>query len=293
MRHLDELFALCKGHRTCAVAQAADRPVLEACVMAKARNLASFILCGDKAAIEAGLKDLGEDAGAWDIRHQDSPQACAAEAVRLARDGEASLLMKGLLSTSILMRAVLDREKGIRGPGLLSHVMAYEVPSCPRILFNTDGGLNTFPNAEQKAMILENAIGLLHRLGYISINAALIAGSETVDPKIQATLDAQKICAQQERWESLGCNVYGPVGLDLAISKDACAHKGYEAKGAGEADILLVPTYEVGNAMGKALTYFANAQSAGIIVGAACPIVLVSRSDSAMTKLHSIAMALA
>jgi phosphate butyryltransferase len=150
--------------------------------------------------------------------------------------------------------------------------------------------MNTFPDLEKKADILENAARTLQALGYSSMVAACVCGAEVVNPKIQSTIDADALAGMAERWKPYGMNVIGPVGLDLAVSPEACRHKKYAAKGGGEADILLVPTYEVGNGIGKALSYFGEAKSAGIIVGAKAPIVLVSRSDSSQTKLASIAL---
>ena len=187
------------------------------------------------------------------------------------------------------MRAVLNRETGIRKGALLSHLMFYEVPGYPKLIVNTDGGLNTAPTLEQKEVILENAAQALKTLGYEKIYASCVCGAEVVNPKIVAMTDAQAL-AGMEMWKEYDMDVIGPVGLDLAVSPEACAHKHFTAPGAGEADILLVPTYEVGNAMGKALTLFAGAKNAGIVVGAKAPILLVSRADTAEAKLASIAL---
>jgi phosphate butyryltransferase len=204
-------------------------------------------------------------------------------------EGRAGFLMKGLLGTATLMRAVLNKEHGLRTGRLISHVMLYE-PRGHKMMALTDGGMNTFPDLEKKAGILENAAMVMKALGYETINTACICGAEVVDPKIPSMVDAQALTEMTERWAPYNMNVYGPVGLDLAVSKEACHHKKYIAVGGGEADILLVPTYEVGNGIGKAMSLFGEAKNAGIIVGAKVPIVLVSRSDSAETKLASIAL---
>ena len=149
--------------------------------------------------------------------------------------------------------------------------------------------MNPFPDLAKKADILENAAITMKSIGFGKLYAACICGAETVNPKIQSMVDAQELAGMSERWSKYDMQVYGPVGLDLAVSREACAHKKYNAPGAGMADILLVPNYEVGNAMGKAMSLFGGAKSAGIIVGAKVPIVLVSRSDNAETKLASIA----
>jgi len=167
--------------------------------------------------------------------------------------------------------------------------MMYE-PKGHRMMGLTDGGMNTFPDLDKKAEILENAAKVFKALGYDEINAACICGAEVVNPKIQSTVDAKTLSEMTDRWAPYHMNVYGPVGLDLAVSEAACHHKHYEAKGAGQADILLVPSYETGNGIGKAMSIFGGAMNAGIVVGAKVPIVLVSRADSAEVKLASIAL---
>jgi phosphate butyryltransferase len=166
--------------------------------------------------------------------------------------------------------------------------MLYEAPGYDRLLFDTDGGMNPAPDFEQKKSILENAARLLHLLGYQASIAACVSGSETVTEKVQSSVDAKRL--SELDWSKYGMTVFGPVGVDLAISPEACEHKRYNAPGCGKADILLMPNMEAGNCFGKALTYFANARSAGLVVGARCPIVLVSRADSAQAKLTSLAL---
>ena len=213
----------------------------------------------------------------------------AAKAVALCAEGKANFLMKGILGTADLMRAVFNKEHGLRTSHLTTHCMFYEIPAYGKMVILTDGGVNTFPDLDKKAEILENAAMVLHALGYESINAACICGAEVVNPKIQSTVNADALAHMTERWSKYNMNVCGPVALDLAVSKEACHHKHYTAPGAGDADILLVPNYEVGNGIGKAASLFGNAKNAGIILGAKVPIVLVSRADSAESKLASIA----
>lgn len=275
--------------RTIAVAAAHDEAVLQAVVEARRQGIAHSILCGKEAVIREMLEQLGESASDYTILPAESDMDCAASAVEAVREGRADFLMKGLLGTGTLMRAVVDREKGLRTGRLVSHVMLYELPDR-RLLALSDGGMNTFPDLTKKADILENTARVLRALGYESMYAACVCGAETVDPKVQSTLDADALSQMTERWAPYGMQVYGPVGLDLALSEEACHHKRYHVDGGGKADILLVPTYEVGNGIGKALSLFGGAKNAGIIVGAKVPIVLVSRSDSAESKLASIAL---
>ena len=291
IRNFDEMLSIVKNNKTMrlAVAAAQDRDVIEAVVSAAKLNLAEPILVGDKVAIKSILKDIDAP---YDFKIVNEPDVVesAKTAVSLVRNGEADFLMKGLLQTADIMRAVLDKENGLRTDSLISHVMVYQVPSYNKLLFLTDGGINVAPSLEQKVKILENAITVCKAMGLDRIYTAVLAGAETVNPKIPATVDAEALANMKDKWEAMNTVVEGPVALDLAISEQACQHKGYKGEGGGKADILLVPYYEVGNALGKSLTYFANAKSAGIIMGAKVPIVLVSRADTSESKLLSIAL---
>ncbi len=291
IKDIKQLMEMAAGAetRTVAVAAAHDSDVIDAVVRAYKMDIARSILVGKSAEIESLLAKEGMK-GAFEIVEAESDTEAAAKAVALAREGRANCLMKGLLSTADMMRAVINRETGIRTGRLISHVMFYSVANYPKVLLNTDGGMNVAPDLEQKAQILENAARTLKKLGYDHIYASCVCGAEAVNPKIQATVDADALSKMTERWAPYGMDVIGPVGLDLAISPQACRHKHFSAPGCGEADILLVPTYEVGNGIGKTLTYFAGAASAGIIVGAAVPMVLTSRADTSDTKLASIAL---
>ena len=290
--HLSELLEISKrsGKKTIAVAAAHDKDVLQAVTMACENEIAEAILVGHKEEILGILKNLGKDTANYQIVEADTDSECAEKAVELIRNGKAQFLMKGILSTGTMMRAVIDREHGIRGNSVISSVMLLETEKYPKILCLTDGGMIPFPSYDQKKAILKNAAQVMKCLGYGKINAACVCGSEEVNPKIQATVDAQKLSSEEE-WKDWNMNVFGPVGMDMAISKASCLHKHYSVEGGGEADILLVPTYEVGNGIGKAMLYFANTKNAGIIVGAQVPIILVSRSDPAESKLASIALA--
>ena len=266
------------------------QPVIQAVVEARREGIAVPILVGHAGEITAMLSQLGEDPAAYQIVAADSDADCAAKAVALCAQGKANFLMKGILGTADLMRAVFNKEHGLRTGRLTTHCMFYEIPALDRMVILTDGGVNTFPDLEKKADILENAAMCFQALGYETINAACICGAEQVNPKIQSTVDADALAHMTDRWAKYHMNVCGPVALDLAVSPEACRHKHYTAPGAGKADILLVPNYEVGNGIGKAANLFGNAKNAGIILGAKVPIVLVSRADSAYSKLASIAL---
>lgn len=272
-----------------AVAAAHDEPVIEAVVAARMEGIAIPILVGHADEIRRMLKNLNEDPDSYEIIAADTDTDSAAKAVALCAEGRANFLMKGILGTADLMRAVFNKECGLRTSHLTTHCMFYEIPALGKMVILTDGGVNTFPDLDKKAEILENAASVLQALGYESINAACICGAEQVNPKVQSTVDADVLSKMTDRWSKYNMQVCGPVALDLAVSKEACHHKHYTAPGAGDADILLVPNYEVGNGIGKAASLFGGAKNAGIILGAKVPIVLVSRSDSAESKLASIA----
>ena len=272
-----------------AVAAAHDEPVVEAVVAARKEGIAIPILVGHADEMRRMLKNLNEDPDSYEIIAADTDTDSAAKAVALCAEGRANFLMKGILGTADLMRAVFNKECGLRTSHLTTHCMFYEIPALGKMVILTDGGVNTFPDLDKKAEILENAASVLQALGYESINAACICGAEQVNPKVQSTVDADALSKMTDRWSKYNMQVCGPVALDLAVSKEACHHKHYTAPGAGDADILLVPNYEVGNGIGKAASLFGGAKNAGIILGAKVPIVLVSRSDSAESKLASIA----
>lgn len=292
IKDFDELLSAIRSKKTMklAVASAQDKDVLKAIHKATHMKLIDPILVGDADKIVNILSDLEISKENYKIINEPDVIEAAKKTVSIVRTGEADFLMKGLIQTADIMRAVLDKENGLRTDSLISHVMVYKVDTYPKFLFLTDGGINIAPNLDQKVKILENAITVCKAMGLDKIYASCLAGAEIVNPKIPATIDAKAIVDMKDKWNKLNVIVEGPVALDLAISKLACKHKGYKGEGGGKADILLAPYYEVGNVLGKSLTYFASSKSAGIIMGAKTPIVLVSRADSSETKLLSIAL---
>ena len=216
---------------------------------------------------------------------------------QISRDYEGkNLVLVSILKGSVvfmadLMRAVFNKEHGLRTGRLTTHCMFYEIPALGRMVILTDGGVNTFPDLEKKADILENAAMCFQALGYETINAACICGAEQVNPKIQSTVDADALAHMTDRWAKYHMNVCGPVALDLAVSPEACRHKHYSAPGAGMADILLVPYIEIGNVLYKACTYIAGKTMASTICGASCPVIITSRADTPDSKYYSILLA--
>lgn len=289
---LDDMLKKLKGDKrvTLSVAAAHDEEVLLAIKSAVEMEIITPILIGEENKIREISKEINFDLSKFKIINKGTIEECAETAVKLVSSGEADFAMKGLLDTSVILKAVLNKEWGLRTDSLLSHVMVYEVPSYDKLLVTTDGGMNIAPDYDQKVKILKNAIEATKPLGLKHIKVACLAAKEKVNSKMQATVDARALQEAGERGEfGNDVTVEGPLAFDLAVSKEAAKVKGFKSKVSGETDIMLMPTIEVGNGIGKALTYFAGAKSAGIIMGAKAPIVLVSRADSHESKLYSIA----
>lgn len=289
---LDDMLKKLKGDKrvTLSVAAAHDEEVLLAIKSAVEMEIITPILIGEENKIREISKEINFDLSKFKIINKETIEECAETAVKLVSSGEADFVMKGLLDTSVILKAVLNKEWGLRTDSLLSHVMVYEIPSYDKLLVTTDGGMNIEPDYDQKVKILKNAIEATKPLGLKHIKVACLAAKEKVNSKMQATVDARALQEAGERGEfGKDVTVEGPLAFDLAVSKEAAKVKGFKSKVSGETDIMLMPTIEVGNGIGKALTYFAGAKSAGIIMGAKAPIVLVSRADSHESKLYSIA----
>ena len=289
---LDDMLKKLKGDKrvTLSVAAAHDEEVLLAIKSAVEMEIITPILIGEENKIREISKEINFDLSKFKIINKGTIEECAETAVKLVSSGEADFAMKGLLDTSVILKAVLNKEWGLRTDSLLSHVMVYEIPSYDKLLVTTDGGMNIEPDYDQKVKILKNAIEATKPLGLKHIKVACLAAKEKVNSKMQATVDARALQEAGERGEfGKDVTVEGPLAFDLAVSKEAAKIKGFKSKVSGETDIMLMPTIEVGNGIGKALTYFAGAKSAGIIMGAKAPIVLVSRADSHESKLYSIA----
>lgn len=280
------------GRSKIAVAVAQDAEVLLAVDAAYKLGIASAVLVGDEAEIRAIAEKLNIDLTNYEILHEaDKVEACR-KAVKLVRDKEADVVMKGIVDTSVILKAVLDKEIGLRQSPVLSHVAVFEVPGYDRLFYLTDAAMNIAPDAETKKHILNNAVKVAHALGNENPIAACLCAVEKVNPKMQATLDAAALVEANKAGEITGCTVIGPLALDNAISVEAAHHKGITDPNAGHADILLVPAIEVGNVFYKSMVFMARAKNAGVIVGAKAPVVLTSRADSDETKLNSIALAL-
>jgi phosphate butyryltransferase len=280
---------------TVAVAAAEDEEVIKAVIEALNRNLANFILFGDKEKIEtilSGYYEIKNGNRTLTVIHAESNILAAELAVRAVSNKEATVLMKGNIPTSILLKAVLNKQYGLRTGNVLSHTAVFEVPDFNRFTIVTDAGMNIAPDLEQKVQIIKNAATLARAIGIEYPKVAPIAAVEVVNPAMQATIDAAALSVMNKRGQITDCIVDGPLALDNAVSAIAAEHKGIHSEVAGKADILLVPTIEVGNVLYKSLIYFAKAKVGAVISGAKAPIVLTSRADSAESKLYSLALAI-
>ena len=295
-RNFDELIARQKAvPRTVrmAVAAAGDEHTVEAVLHARAEGVVSPILVGDRAAICAALEKFGASLPEEDIVDVPDPAESAKAAVALVREGRAGLLMKGNLDTSLLLRPVVNKETGIGTGRLMSHFTAFEVPGYHKLLMPVDGGMVPYPTLDQKQAIIENTAGALFAMGYDQVKVGVLACVEKVNPKMPETLEADELKQRNLRGEMPGCIVEGPISYDCAVSREIADFKGYHSPVAGDADVLVAPNIHTGNIMGKMLTVTAGAKMAGFIVGAKCPIVLVSRGSSAEEKHLSILLAAA
>lgn len=289
IKKLNEVISKVKSIQTMklAVAAAQDEEVLKAVFDARKEGIIEPILVGDTEKIKEISKGLNEDITGIELIEAKELKDSAEIAVKLVSSKKADFVMKGLIDTSILLKEVLNKEYGLRTESLLSHVMVYEVPSYHKLLILTDGGMNISPNVDQKYKIMNNAIKVAKSLELETVKGACIAAKEKVSDKMIATVDAHEL-SKKEYAE--GVIVEGPLAFDLSISKEAAKIKNFKSEVAGDVDIMLFPTIEVGNGIGKALTYMADAKSAGVIMGAKAPVVLVSRADTHESKLYSIAI---
>jgi phosphotransacetylase/acyl dehydratase len=261
---------------------------LTAAVEAAWAGLIAPILIGPLARIRELAQAHSLDIAAFRLIEAPDPPQAAAQAVALARSGEAALLMKGDLHTDILMHEVIG---GLRSTGTISHCYLMDVPGYSRLLIITDAAINITPSLDEKAGILRNAIGLAHAIGIPRPRVAILAAVETVNPRMPSTLDAASLCKMADRGQITGALLDGPLAFDNAVSEAAAVEKGIVSQVAGRADILLVPDLEAGNMLAKQLTFLSGAQAAGVVLGAKVPIILTSRADSAATRLSSCALA--
>ena len=293
LRHR-ELIARTEGHdpiRT-AVVNPTDHLSLVGAVEAARARLIVPILVGPPDAIQAAAKLCDIDLSGYEIVSAPDAETAAAKAVDLVLAGSADAIMKGALHTDVLMHAVVAGEHNLRTERRVSHVFVMDVPTYPRPLLITDAAINIYPDLVTKQDIVQNAIELAHALGIEKPKVAILSAVETVSPKIKSTLDAAALCKMADRGQITGGILDGPLAFDNAVSADAAKAKHIVSPVAGQADILLVPDLEAGNMLAKQLEYLADADGAGIVLGARVPIVLTSRADKTLSRMASCAIAL-
>ena len=297
IRNLEALVSHAKsvGPKKMSVACAEDEVVMKAVEEARSKGIVSAILVGNEDKIKAVLDKMGLKASDYEIvDEKKGPAAAALKAVELVSTGKADILMKGMLETADFLRGVLNKEVGLRnGKALLSHAYIHEIEGYDHLFFVSDGVFNLYPELPDKISIVKNVVNLTHAFGIENPKVAVLAAVEVVNPNMPPTVDAAALAQMSRRGQIKGCIIDGPLALDNAVSPESAHHKGIKSDVAGYADILHVPNIESGNMLAKAIVYFSENKTAGIVLGAAAPVVLTSRADSAETKLLSIASAVA
>ncbi|MCK4427449.1 MAG: bifunctional enoyl-CoA hydratase/phosphate acetyltransferase [candidate division Zixibacteria bacterium] len=283
-------FVKSKEKKKLAIASAEGEEIVEAVKRATDEDIIQVVLIGDAERIMDHCQKLALDMNKVEIINAKDPKLTSQLAVELVKRKKADMLMKGKVDTSTLLKAVLDKEKGLRGARLLSHVAVVEVENYHKLMLVTDGGMNINPDVNKKVDILKNAIEVARKLGIQKPKVSCLAAVELVNPEMQETVDAAVLVKMAERGDISHVVIDGPIAFDVAIDSQAARMKGIISPTAGDTDIFLVPNITAGNIFVKALIYLAKAKVGGIVVGGGAPIVLLSRSDTAAMKLYSMAL---
>lgn len=295
-KSFDEVIEKVKGYperKRMAVAAAGDEHTLQAVMHARKEGIVDPFLVGDKAVIDQVLAELGETVAEENIFDYPDVKEAAEFAVKLVKDGKADFLMKGKLDTSVILKAVVNKENGLGLGRTMSHFTMFEVPTYHKILCPVDGGMVTYPTLEQKKDIINNTVETLIAMGYDCPKVGVLACVEKVNPKMPETVEARELKEMNERGEIKNCIVEGPISYDCAVDKEIAEFKGFHSEVAGDVDVLIAPNIHAGNIMGKMLACTCKAKMAGFIVGAKCPIVLTSRGSSAEEKYLAIVVSAA
>ncbi len=282
--------ALTLPRQTVAVACAHDKEALKAVAEAHALGLAHFVLVGDTAKIKAIAENIALGLDDFELVEAHGEAAGAAATVRVVASGQAQILLKGFVDSSVLFKAVLDRDAGLRNGSTVSHTVVMDVPGFDKLYLLTDAAMIIKPDLETKRQIVLNAVKVANALGNPDPVVGVLCESEKVNPKMPATMDAAALVDMNRDGRLPGCRVGGPYALDNAISERAARHKGMQDPLAGKADILLAPDLAAGNIFYKSLMYFAHAKSAGVTLGTKAPVLLNSRADSHETKINAVAL---
>jgi phosphate butyryltransferase len=293
IKTLDDLLIIAteRPRRKIAVAAAADKHVLEAIKKAVELKLIEPYLIGDHKEITGLAGNLGLKRDQYEIIDEPDPSTSCIKAISLVRNGMADIVMKGMVPTATLLKAVLNKENGLRKRETLSHFALFQTSYYHKLLAISDAAMNISPSLSEKTCIIENAVEVMNQLGICNPKVAVLAPLEVVNDKISSSVDAAALTKMSTENQIKNCIVYGPLALDNAISKEAAVHKGIKSMVAGDADILIAPDLNCGNILYKSLIFLSDGISAAIIAGASAPIVLTSRADSEMSKLYSIALA--
>lgn len=286
-------MAKAKKRRRIAVAAAGDPDVLEALKNAESQGIVEPILVGVKSKIEEICANIGLDCGKYEIIDIEDRFEASLMASQLIREGRADILMKGMVSTGQLLKAVLDKEHGLRRGGVLSHVAVFESPYYHKLLGITDAAMNVAPSFEDKISIIKNAVEVFHQLGEANPKVAVVGAVETVNQRMESTMHAATLSMMNKRHQIKGCIIDGPLALDNAVSKKAAEVKDIDSEVAGDVDIVVAPDINGANFLYKALNFLGGASTAAVIMGAKVPIVLTSRADSEKSKFLSISLAAA
>lgn len=295
IKHLTELVEIAKSKRIrrIAVASAGDQDVLEALMNAGEEGIIEPVLVGNETLIKSICKKIHFDIDDFELYHYEDRFEAAQKAAELVREGQAEILMKGMVSTGILLKAVLDKEHGLRKGGTLSHVAVFESPFYHKLFGVTDAAMNVYPDLNEKIAIIVNAVDLFHKLGHENPKVAIVGSVETINPKMEATMHAATISMMNYRQQIKGCIIDGPLAIDNAVSRKSAEQKDIISKVAGDVDIILAPNIDGANILYKSLNFLGGASSAAVIMGAKAPVVLTSRADSEKSKFLSIALAAA
>ncbi len=295
LKHLSELKELLvdKPTRRMVLAAAQDHNSLTSAIMAARDGFIEPILVGDKEAVQKIASDHNLDLSGLRMIHEPDTDMAVEIAVKMVRSNQADILMKGKVGTSSLLKAVLNKEWGLRSGALLSHFAIFEIEAYHKLIAVTDVAMNIAPNLQDKISIVNNSVACLNKLGIDMPKVAVLGAVEMVSENMQATLDAALLSKMNQRDQIRHCLIDGPLAFDNAISLESAIHKGIRSDVAGDTDLLLMPDIEVGNVLYKSLVFFAHAGVAAVILGATAPIVLTSRSDTDQAKYYSILLAAA
>ena len=295
LKRLSELHDMAHGHsrRKLVLAAAHDAHAMEAVINAHQNELVDGIFIGNKKKMNEIADEKGFDLSAFKLTDEPDNARAAAMAVQMVKNKEADILMKGNLGTAVLLKAVLNKEYGLRTGEQISHLAVFELPTYHKLIALTDAAMNIAPEFKEKVSITKNAVGYLQKLGISKPKVAMLCAVETVNPAMKSSMEASAIAKMGDRGQIKSCIIDGPLAFDNAVSKKSAELKGIQSPVAGDADLLVPDDIDAANGLYKAFIYFAQARCAAVILGAAAPIVLTSRADTDETKLNSIALAAA